>query len=423
MNPFRKAALYLGTKMASMGGGVTLSLTDERLGNFLAGAPTISGKIVNDDTAMRVTTAFACIRTIAETMGQVTAAIYERQDNGNAKKIDHPLGDVLIGKPNPDMTGLVYREACTTNLAARGNACSVITRNGAGGVSMLYPVPWSRVSIRRDSTTNWERVYLINDRGKQEKFPADQIWHWKGFGYNGLEGLSPIGCAREAIGLAMAGEEAQARLFANGLSASALVSIPQFLKPDQRKIAEKILADMHQGLRNFGKPYLLEGGMKVEDGVFAPRDAQFLELRGMQIPEICRIFRISPHMVADLERATNNNIEQLALEFVAYTMMPYARRIEEEAQQLFTLSERRKYFVRFNFESLLRADSTARAQLYSILLQNGVYSRNEVRGLENRNSSDEAGMDDFTVQSNMISVDDLQKVAAAMGGAKPGAKP
>jgi HK97 family phage portal protein len=414
MNPIRKAALYLGAKMAAVGGGITFSLTDSNVGKYLNALPTISGKVVNDETTMRVTTAFACVRVIAETIGAVTLAVYERKENGNAERVDHELSNILVNKPNQDMTGMVYREAMGTNLAARGNALSVITRNASGSVSQLYPVPWARVRPKMDATTDWQRVYEIEDRGKLERFPADKVWHWKGFGYDGLQGLSPIGCAREAIGLAMGGEEAQARLFSNGLSASAVVSIPQFLKPEQRKQAEEILAKMHQGLQNFGKPYLLEGGMKVEEGVFAPRDAQFLELRRFQIGELCRLWRISPHMVADLERATNNNIEQLSSEFVMYTMSPYFRRIEEEAQQLFKPEERARYFVRFNYESLLRADSAARASLYSILLQNGVYNRNEVRSLENRNASDAPGMNDFTVQSNMISVDDLQSVADAM---------
>lgn len=414
MNPIRKAALFLGAKMAAMGGGVTFSLTDQNIGKYFNALPTISGKVVNDETTMRVTTAFACVRIIAETIGTVTLNVYERQANGNAERVDHELGNILVDKPNQDMTGMVYREACGTNLAARGNACSVITRNVTGSVSQLYPVPWARVRVKMDQSTNWQRIYEIEDRGKVEPYPADKIWHWKGFGYTGLEGLSPIGCAREAIGLAMGGEEAQARLFRNGLASSALVSIPQFLKPEQRKQAEDILSKMHQGLQNFGKPYLLEGGMKVEDGVFAPKDAQFLELRRFQISELCRLWRISPHMIADLERATNNNIEQLSSEFVMYTMSPYFRRVEEEARQLFKPEERSRFFVRFNYESLLRADSAARASLYSILLQNGVYNRNEVRALENRNRSDADGMNDFTVQSNMISVDDLQSVADAV---------
>lgn len=406
-----RAALYLGAKMASLGGGITLDLKDPRLGQFLGGGPSITGHVINDESVMRITTAFACVRVLAETVGAVTMQIFERQSNGNAKKVDHDLGAVLIDKPNTDMRGLEYREAKTTNLAARGNAYSLIERNGIGNVSSLYPVPARLVMPKRE--LDGSIIFSVNDRGKTEKLPPEKIWHWKGFGYNGLVGLSPIECARQAMGLALAGEEANARLFANGMVSSAIIKIPTWLKPDQRVEAEKKLAQMHAGLVNHGKPYLLEGGMEADQGIFAPKDAQFLELRKMQIPELCRLWRISPHMIADLERATNNNIEQLSLEFVMYTMLPYFRRIEEKAVELFKPEDRARFFVRFNYESLLRADSDARSKLYSILLQNGVYSRNEVRALENRNSIDGSGMDDYTVQTNMTPVDKLAALVMA----------
>jgi len=410
----RRVALRTGAFMASLGGGTTFSIgDDEQVKRYLTGPNAITGHRINDESAMRVSTAFACVRILAETVGEVTLAVYERQADGNSQKVDHDLAGILIESPNADMNGLEFREAQTTNLAGRGNAYAVIERNVTGNVKSLYPVPASRVMPRRkpDGTV----VYKIAMGGKAEDYAADQIWHWKGFGYTGLTGLSPIECARQALGLSLAGEEYNARMFANGLTSSAIVSIPAWLKPDQRKEAAAKLAEMHAGLANAGKPYLLEGGMKVEDGVFAPRDAQFLELRGFQIPEICRIWRISPHMIAQLDRATNNNIEQLSLEFIMYTMLPYFRRIEEKTRQLFKPADRNRFFVRFNFESLLRADSVARAQLYSILLQNGVFSRNEVRALENRNRSEADGMDDYTVQSNMALLQLLETINKGQG--------
>lgn len=405
----KRAALRVGAMMASYGGGLTFSLSDhQKMGQVFGGNAAVTGHRINDESAMRVTTAFACVRIIAETVGEVPLQIFERQASGNAEKVDHDLGAVLVEQPNLDMNGLEYREAKATNLAARGNAYSIIDRNGKGNVAALYPVPASRMIMKRKPDRSI--VYLTDISGKTEEYPADKVWHWKGFGYSGLEGLSPIGCARQALGLALAGEEFNGRMYANGLTASAIISIPQWLKSDQRREAEKKLADMHSGLLNTGKPYLLEGGMKVEDGVFAPKDAQFLELRGFQIPEICRVWRISPHMIAQLDRATNNNIEQLSLEFVMYTMAPYFRRIEEKARQLFKPADRNRFFVRFNYEALLRADSAARAQLYSILLQNGVFNRNEVRALENRNRVEGQGMDDFTVQSNMALLQLLETI-------------
>ena len=412
LNILRRAALKLGSWMAAAGGGITFTLTDERAGRLLGGVPAVTGHVINEQSAMRITTAFACVRLLAETVGSVTVHVFERQRNGNAVRVDHDVAGLLSERPNSEMTGLEYREAKTTNLAARGNAYSYLDRNVTGTAASLYPVPAAAVTKKR--LPGGAIVYAINDRGKSETVPEEKIWHWMGFGYDGFLGLSPIECARQAMGLALAGEEANSRLFANGLASSAVVKIPQWLKPEQRKLAEEKLATMHAGLLNYGRPYLLEGGMDIaKEGIFAPKDAQFLELRKMQIPELCRIWRISPHMIADLERATNNNIEQLSLEFVMYTMLPYFRRIEERSRMLFKPADRSRFFVRFNFESLLRADSVARAQLYQILLQNGVYNRNEVRELENRNRSEVAGMDDFTVQLNMAPIDQLGDQARA----------
>jgi HK97 family phage portal protein len=413
-NWLKRAGAAVARRILNATGG-SLTLMDEEMGKFF-GTPAHTGHAINDQSAMRVSTAFACVRVIAETIGAVTVAVYERQKNGNAEKVDHEVGDLLAGRPNAYMTGLEYREAQGTNLAARGNAFSLVTRTPSGQARNLDPIPWSRVSLKiRES--DGELLYSFDDRGKQEAVPQDRAWHWKGFGYTGFTGLSPIECARQALGISLAGEEAQAKLFANGLSSSAIFKIPTWPTKDQLALAEEKLIAMHTGMQHYGKPMLLPGGMDAVEGIFAPRDAQFLELRKMQIPEICRIWRISPHMIADLERATNNNIEQLSLEFVMYTMLPYFRRVEERAQDLFKPADRRKYFVRFNFESLLRADSNARAQLYSILLQNGVYSRNEVRALENRNRVDAEGMDDYTVQSNMALLQLLETINKGNSGA------
>lgn len=410
LNLFRRAALRVGSLLASYGGGFTMDLLSDKGGHWARGAqPSIAGPVVNDDSALRVTTAWACVRTIAETAGSVSGAVFERQGNGNAVKVDHDVGELLFTQPNANMNGVEYIEACTTNLAARGNGYSIVTRMPSGEARTLDPVPAARCEPKRRETDG-SIYYQVNDRGRYQDYPQDRIWHWKGFGYTGLLGLSPIGYAAQALGVSLAGQEAQARLFANGLASTSLIKIPNWLTPDQRRLAEDKLAKLHSGLANYGKPYLLEGGMDLADGVFAPREAQFLELMEMQVPALCRLWRISPHMVADLERATNNNIEQLSLEFIMYTMLPYFRRIERKAIELFKPADRRKYFVQFNFESLLRADSNARAQLYSILLQNGVFSRNEVRALENRNRSDADGMDDYTVQSNMALLQLLETI-------------
>ena len=71
-----------------------------------------------------------------------------------------------------------------------------------------------------------------------------------------------------------------------------------------------------------GKVLVLENGMKFHEVGVTNKDAQFLELRKFQITDIARLFRVPPHMIADLERATFSNIEQQSLEFVMHNMTP-----------------------------------------------------------------------------------------------------
>jgi HK97 family phage portal protein len=421
LNFLQKIASWTARKAAGFP-GMSFSLADignaGRLTQFF-GSGTYVGKTVTETSAMQITTVWACIRLLAETMGAMPSAIYRYEKGGNATKVDdHPLHEVLVEQPNSDMNGLEFREARTANLALRGNQYGLIERRGSGDVSSIYPIPAAAMQRKRDASTNWEWKYGVNDRGRTEWYPAEKIWHTKGFSFNGLEGLSPIGYAREAMALALAGEEFNARLFGQGLMPSAKVSIPNWLTDEQRVIANKKLLEMHAGVVNMNKPMLLEGGMKVEAGLITPDDAQFLQLRQFTVVEICRLFNVKPHMVASLEQATNNNIEQLSQEFVTYTMLPYVRRDEIGARKLLKPADRTKYFYRYNVEGLLRADSASRAMLYSILLQNGVFNRNEVRALENRNQVADPAMDQYTVQSNMAMIDQLAAMVAARNAPK-----
>lgn len=413
MNILKKIAASIALKAANYSG--TFTLTDSNLNQKLGGNwgsnATYTGKPVTDTSAMQITTVWACVRLLSETMGAMPSSVYIKEKNGNAVKADdHPLNEILVHQPNSDMNGMEYREARTSNLAMRGNSYSLIERRASGDVTSLYPIPASAMQIKRDSSTNFETQYGVVDRGKTEWFPTEKIWHTRGFSFNGLQGLSPIGYAKEAMALALAGEEFNARLFGQGLVPSARISIPQWLNDQQRTEANKKLLEMNAGLANMNKPMLLEGGMKLESGLITPDDAQFLQLRQFTVVELCRLFGVKPHMVAALERATDNNIEKLSLEFVMYTMLPYIKRDEEGARKLFKPADKNKYFYRYNFEGLLRADSVARANLYSILLQNGVLSRNEVRALENRNNVDDEGMDDYTVQLNMSLIQYLEQM-------------
>lgn len=386
--------LYYGfTKGLHGDSGKTLS--------SLLGAPAHTGHNVNPMTSMQITAVWGCVRIISETMASLPLQMLKRLPDGSAEPADHPLADVLNASPNSEQTGVEYREGLGVGLCLRGNAYSEVIRTGTGRIVALMPLPDDTYAFR-DKQTN-AIAYKFYDRGKEETLPNAKVWHVRGFGGTPLAGLSPIGHARQALGLALATEEYGARYFSQGARPASIVEIPEWLTAEQREEAYKRLDRMYAGLDNAHKVFILEGGMQHKTVSMSPEDSQFIASRHFQIQEICRIFRVPLHFVMEMEGSTNNNIEYQGQSLATHTLLPYFRRIEQSIEKwLLTPEERVKYFFRHNFEGLLRGDTAARGAFYAQMLQNGVYSRNEVRALENRPSVD--GLDDYTIQLNMAPV-------------------
>ena len=413
MNLIQRTMARMGLgllKQASMG-GKTMNTTDPALAK-LFNQYTTSGKPVTPDTALQQSTVFTCVRIIAETVGSLPAAVYE-VDGDNMTKVDHDLGDILFNSPNADMDGVEFTEAKVTNIAVGGNGYSLIGWSGTPGrsrVTSLYPLAYDSVQVKRE--TDGTVTYKYLDRGKWEPVPRELIWHVKGFGTNGLIGLSPVGYQREMIGMALATQEFQSKFFSNGATPSWLITIPQWLSKDQRIIARENIDKLWGGSDNAYRAQLLEGGMTAVAGTMPLQDAQFLELRQATKNDIFGMYRVPPHLGGELGRSTNNNIEHQSLDFVMHCILPYLTRLEKSISRwLMQPGDRRRFRVRWNVEGLLRADAAARGMLYSQLLQNGVLNRNEVRALEGRNRVDGPGMDDYTVQTALVPIDKLGAIA------------
>lgn len=165
---------------------------------------------------------------------------------------------------------------------------------------------------------------------------------------------------------------------------------------------------VYGGSENSGKVAILEEGMKYESISIPPDDAQFLETRKFQLNEIARIFRVPPHMIADLERATFSNVEHLSLEFVKFSLNPWVIRWEQAlCKSLLLPTERDKYFVKFNVDGLMCGDYQSRMQGYAIDRQNGWLSSNDIREMEDINPiSDADGGNFYLVNGNFAKLED-----------------
>lgn len=373
----------------------------ESLIEFYGGGQSNSGQRVNPTTALQLTAVFACVRVLAESVASIPLVIYRRTSGGKDRATEHPAYGVLHDRANDEQSSFMWRETIMGHLALRGNTYSEKEYDGAGRLIGLWPITPDRVTVARKEGV---KTFTIEMNGGRKSLTAREILHIPGLGYDGMVGYSPITVAREAIGLGLAAQEHGARYFTNGANPSGVLQHPGRLGPDALKNLSTSWSEQQGGNRNAHKPAILEEGMTWHQLSVTNKDSQFLETRKFQINEIARIYRIPPHMIGDLDRATYSNIEQQSIDFVVHTLRPWLVRIEQALNwELFEESERKEYFCEFNVDGLLRGDSAARSNYYASMFNIGALSINDILEKENMNHVENG--DKRFVPLNMVPLD------------------
>lgn len=381
---------------------------------MFGGNQTASKISVTPETSLRASAVYACVRVIAGTVGTLPLHVYKRTGNGGKERAtDHPLYTLLHDAPNDLLTSCEWREMMQSHLSLRGNAYARIIRDGAGRVAVIEPIHPDRVSVYVRGLVATYSIQL--QEGGQVVLPQDQVIHLRGMGPDGVMGLSPIALARESIGLSIAAERFGAKFFGNSARPSGAIEMPSGLTDQQIQQAKKAWQES-QGGDNQNGTAVLANGLKWANVSMTNDDAQFLETRQFQIPEIARIFGVPLHLIGDLSKATFSNIEQQSLEFVRDCIRPIAVRWEQRLNQvLLTPAERKNYYIEFNLEGLLRGDIVSRYNAYQLGINNGWLSANEIREGENLNPIE--GGDTFRQPLNMGKLGDFQPINSKPGAA------
>ncbi|MGJ5645659.1 phage portal protein [Morganella morganii] len=359
---------------------------------------TYTGRRVSPQLAMQLTAVFSCVRVLAESVGMLPCSLYEQLDRGNRRAVRERLNKLLSTKPNNYMTPQEFWELLIACLCLRGNFYAYKVK-ALGEVVEMLPLEPSSVTPKLNS--KWEPEYQVTfPDGKRDTLTQDDIWHVRIFTLDGLTGLSPIAYAKQAVGLGLATEEHGSRLFGNGAVTSGVLQTDQYLKDDAYERLKTDFENRHQGLANAHKPMILEMGLKWQQISMTSEDAQFLETRKFQLEEICRIFRVPLHMIQNTDRATFNNIENLGIGFINYSLVPYLTRIEQRINVgLVNPSKQGVFYAKFNTGALLRGDMKSRFDAYATGINWGIYSPNECRELEELNPRD--GGDIWLTPMNM----------------------
>jgi len=386
----------------------------------LFGTMTAAGESVSHKSALEVTTALRCGLVIADGVATIPCKLM-RKDPATGRRqeaVDHPLNNVLTVEANGWMDPLQLLETLTLHAVFTGAGRAFINRV-RGRVVELIPLEPGRVTAEQQPDYSIKYTATAAN-GETRVIPAEAIWEIRGPSWDGWKGLDIVHLAREALGLAMATENAHARRFGNGVQTTGMFSVAGTLNPDQYTRLHAWLIANHIGAKNSGKPFLVD-----RDGKYTPIglngvDAEHVRTRELQVQEVCRAFGVMPIMVGHSDKAaTFASAEQMFLHHAVGTIRPWHRRFERSMKrQLLTRDEIKDgYYVKFFDAELLRGAAKDRSEYYWKLFQMGVASPNEILGFEDQDGYE--GGDIHLVPGNMMSIANAAK--SGSGGGTPDA--
>lgn len=346
---------------------------------------------VSEEGSLNLSAVWACVRILSETVGTLPVHLYRKTDRDREQVKSHPCS-LILSRPNSYTSRFALLHHLMVSCTLWGNGYVRIYRDRnfrPVKLQLLHPIQVEPM------LTSDDELFYRTDKG--ELLPSYEMLHLRGLSTNGYKGKSPIAVHRDNLSLTASAQQYGERFFNQGGNMSGVFKYPSTLKPDAYQRLKKDLLQQSVGLHNSHTPLLLEGGMTYE-----------------------RISIPPPHMIADLERATNNNIEHQGMEFVQYCLLPYLVRLEEEFnRKLLRDDEFGEYYFLFGLNGLLRGDAKTRSEYYKNMNLIGAMNANEIRAYEDMNAYE--GGDEYFVQVNMQTVDSAknQKIEPASPDVKP----
>ena len=360
-----------------------------------------SGVIINEETAQKYSALYAGVGVIAETIALLPWHTYERAGENKRRRTSNQASKLLNTAPNEEMTAGIFRETIISHAILWGNGYAWIERDMAGRPRGLWLITPDRVTPKRNDLG--KMVYEVrNDSGPSSLFPANEIFHLRGRGFDGMIGYSLVWLAARSLGLAISTEEFNADLYTNGVFGSGVLEHPGRLGDEAHNRLKEDFETEHVGAGRRHKPIILEGGMQWKQTAISPEDAQLLQSREMNVNEIARWLRLPPHKLGDLRRSTFTNIEHQSREFVGDAILPWTLRLEQEANA--KLFRTPSAYTKLDVNGLMRGDSQAQADYFQKMAGIGVYTINEIRALQDQDPVGPDG-DKRLVPMNMTTIE------------------
>lgn len=367
---------------------------------------TVAGISVSPETSLQCSAVLSCVRVLAEGVAQLPCHLMRRLPGGGKEVADdHPLNEILAYQPNGWMSSFEFRELMQSWMLLWGNAYALIKSGRRGAVTELIPMHPSRMKV--EYLENGRLRYLYQEIGKAvpESYTQDQIFHLRWLSQDGITGYVPTTLSRDAIALARATEIHASAFFGNGAAPRSVIETDNPLKPETLQRLRESFDSIHRGPQNNAKTAVMPHGTHLKEyGGINNDTAQLLQTRRYQLEEIARVYRVPNSLLNNLENVRFSTVEQAAIDFVTFSLIPHLRRWEMACRRDLVVDDK-EYFVEFDTNALMAGDYAAKSQFLREMFNLGALSVDEIRSAIGHNPLPDGKGDKRFVQVNMQLLD------------------
>lgn len=365
--------------------------------DWMTGGVASAGVMLNERTAMTVSSIYACVQLIAGAVASLPLPIYQRGKDDNRERTDHPLWPLLNVQPHPILGAATFWEYILTSKLLHGDGFARIWRKGPYNPDVASIEPLHPLAVQPLRVNNRLCYYLMYTN---EIIDQDDILHFPGLGFDipivnpklakvyGYRSLSPLKYSlRYAGGIALAADEFSANFFGEGSKPEFVIKTESArLSEEQKTAIQNTWRDMIAG--NRFKPGVLGQGMSIQELTLSAEDSQLIATRQFQVEDIARIYGVPPFMIGHTANTSSwgTGVEAMGIGFVKYTLQRHLVKIEQELNRKL-LGDTPEYFCEFTTSGLERGDTKGRFDAYRVGLgragEPGFLTVNEVRRREN----------------------------------------
>lgn len=372
------------------------------------------GGDVTPQTAAKNSNVAACVGILADDIGKLPIHTFDKDKRGAGAR--HPVATLLYERPNAYMSAFTFKQTLQGHVGIYGNGFAYIEWGVDGYPMALWPLDPVRTTVQLDVTTGQLVYHTQNARGEVYTLTPHDVLHFKAFTRDGLVGIPAWRTLADELDGQQATKKFISQFYKNGTLSSGVLQTASKIEPEAKQRVREEWERVNGGINNAGRVAVLDFGLEYKPIGMQLDQAQFLDTQKFGITEVAKVYRIPPHKLAQLDRATYANAEAMGLDYIKTTLLPIFTQWEQEINyKLFTEKERASFYVKFNAAAELRGDSSARAQYYKDMITNGIYTINEIREMEEMDNIGVDG-DKHFVSLNYTTLDAVGKTESVKGG-------